>query len=64
MDRHGTSLHPPQPPLYVLAPSMPVRDTDDARQRAHNYRASMNCCPSSWQTYFEVQASEIEREWN
>jgi hypothetical protein len=43
---------------------MPVRDQDDACSRARNYRASRDCCPSSWRIYFEVHASEMEREWN
>ena len=64
MDGHASSLHPAHPALHVLAPCMPVRDQDDACSRARNYRASRDCCPSSWRIYFEVHASEMEREWN
>ena len=46
----------------MLAPAMPVRDSDDLRMRVRNFHASMQACPSCWRNYFEALASEIERE--
>jgi hypothetical protein len=67
MDGYLSSLHSTHLPgraVHLLAPNMPVRDGDDARWRALNFRASMDACPSCWRTYFEVHASLMEREMN
>jgi hypothetical protein len=48
----------------MLAPAVPVRDTDDRQMRVQNFHASMNACPTCWRSYFEVLASEMQREMN
>jgi hypothetical protein len=63
MDGRVTSRHCGYPPRHALTPCVPVRDDDDARSRVQNYRASMNVCPHSWRVYFEVQASQVERQF-
>ena len=49
--------------MHLLAPCLAVRDEDDARTRARNYRSSMDACPFCWRVYFEVHAREMERQF-
>ena len=64
MDGHQPSLHPVDPVLHTLPPTTPSRDKHDVRMRVRNYHQSMNACPTGWRSYFEVLASEMERELN
>jgi hypothetical protein len=62
MDGHPSSLRSARPALHQLPPCTPVRDQDERHMRLENFRASMEACPSSWRSYFEALASEMERE--
>ena len=64
MDGYQPSLHPADPVLHTLPPGMPLRDKHDVRMRVRNFRQSMKTCPECWRRYFEVMASEVEREMN